>query len=268
MRELQKILREKGYLNVALPQTGIAPLQMVIKEQGAAKSLGNITLDAFFKPDISAPPGIQKEQAIEISGSLTSAVEDQAELSILEQLLSRFGIGKIKSGFSLQLGTVIEFSFNNPQKETIALLDLDNFLTGAIFQEGNFNTYEERLKRGDLYVITDVLKSDEISITVKSGSNVGAGATLTLENVIDFNANIDHSTTNTSSMTHKRKGEMLVFGFKAVIINYDKPGWFSSKKKPRFTLKQNLNDVTLRGNELDLNPLWLDTDKTDFGFED
>ena len=235
---------------------------MLIQDQKGTVTSLDMTLDVFFKPDIVAKPGTKTEKVIGIQDERKVDVNGKVEISFLQQLLANLGIGRINAHFNLAQSPTIMVGINNIEVDTIGLGELDRFFSGSILQENKFRTWEKELKDSNLFVITNVLKSNEISITIESNSNLDTGASVTLENVIDFNADFDKKNLKEFKLIHKSESEQMVFGIRAVRINYDKPGLFDRKEKVRFTIGKEINNVTMKGVG-DIEPIWLDATELD-----
>ncbi len=261
MPNLHEILHDNGYSTVALPQSGIVPMQLLAKKNDHLHALG-ITIEDFFKPDSTGLPFVTNDATVaDFLGATAMEITAGTGFNLLE-LLTKFGIGKAKAGVNFGANSQLVFSFENIKKDSIALGKLDAFLTGSVLQEGKFNTYEKRLKSSELFVISDVLKSNALSIEIRSKNQQQGEAELTLKDFIEFDANFKRESDNQVKIVHNTP-ESLVFAFKAARINYDKPGWFDRKDKPRFTIDESITRVILKGPE-DLTPIWLPPSVVDF----
>ncbi len=188
MTNLQKILSPLGYSTVALPQSGIAPLQLLSQQEADGVSPLNAEISTFFKPDIVGLPPIIANTTINIQGDTWSSIDTNAQIGFLDKILSSLGIGKLKAGFGLDISNILEFSFKDIQKDSVGLLKLDEFLTSAVLIENKFRTYGERLKRSELYVISEVLKSSNISIETRKANTINANAAMELRRGCRFYA--------------------------------------------------------------------------------
>ncbi len=262
MSEFQTILQSYHYNSVVLPRTGIKPLQMLKQDQKGTVTSLDMNIDDFFKPDIVAKPSTKTEKVISIQDERKVDVNGKVDISFLEQLLAKFGIGSINAHFKSAPNFTIRVGINNIEVDTIGLGTLDRFLSTSILQEKEFGTWGKELKDSNLFVITSVLKSNEINITVESNSSLDTGAAVKLENIIDFNAGYDKTNLKDYSLKHESESEQMVFGIRGVRINYDKPGLFDRSEKVRFTIGKELNNVVMKGVE-DIEPIWLDATNWD-----
>ncbi len=261
MTALQEFLATNGYSTVALPQSGIAPLQLLSEENTHVSVLG-AEISSFFKADMAALPSITSGVLPNLQGADLLDIDDNLQIGVFGKILSQLNFGEIKAGFTFSVGNSLKFSFKNVQKKSVALIELDGFLTGAKLIENTFRSYEKRLKNGELCVITEVLQSSNICIETKKQDSKSANAEINLQGAIDVNAGFKTDEDNNSKMTYN-SFEPIVFAFKAVRIIYNKPRFWESGEKPRFGLGENKDRVVLKGVE-DLNPVWLSPTVLDF----
>ena len=148
-----------GYNLVVLPRTDLVPLTLLCQEGDHLESLHG-TLDLLFEPDL-APLPLPVASIADVEGQKKMAYEFKTGLSFLDELLQRLGLSKgvvkVEAGGSSSLQ--VSFAFQEVSEKKIGLLDLDNFLSGAIPREGDFRTYAERLINSELFVITSTLKA-------------------------------------------------------------------------------------------------------------
>ena len=228
-RYLKNELAKQGYNTIALPKEDIHPLLLLYREKGYLKSLG-APLQVLFEPD-EAPLVLPQTGVANLQGN--DAFEFDAGLG-LDFLSAVFKLMKLnQSTLQANLGgnraVGLSFKFEDVREEKVGELDLDNFLSGAIPLEGEFRTFGEKLKDSELYVITEVLRSNGFTIQLAKGGNGGFNLGTAVEKLAEGNTKIKRN--SAESLTISQEDADLAFAFKAVKILYDQKAWWQFWKK-------------------------------------
>lgn len=231
---LQTQLAEYGYNLVALPKAEIWPLMLLYKVSDSVVSSTNDSVINFFRPTDAAPPVVNTSTnpLPEIQAAANLEFDADAGVGMLNRLLEKLGMGKASAKLKLNAGNTLEIGYENIIDEDITLLQLDNYITGATPQEGKFRTFEAKLKASELYVITEVLKSNQFSIAVKGKNGQSMNVETDVKGIVNANVNVARKMDNALSLSYSG-AVPLVFAFKAQQIIYDKLSWwkaFSSEK--------------------------------------
>ncbi len=244
---IKNILAEQGYNLVALPRADIKPLLLLSRENGHLSSLDS-PLGLLFEADM-APLPLPATDPPNIESQKTFRFGLEAGFSFLDSIFKSIGLKSSKLEARAKGGKFykVAFSFQNIEEEKVGLLDLDNFLTGAIPLEKEFGTYTERLKKSELYVITSVLKSNSFFLKVEDANSQSVDLDTTIQGAAEANVAIKREKNNGFTISQE-KGKPLVFAFKAVQVLYDKAHWFEfwKPKEAKFTIK-NQEGVVLKG---------------------
>ncbi len=244
---IKNVLAELGYNSVALPRSDIQPLELLSRENGHLSPL-NSPLELLFEAD-AAPLPLPAPGTPDIIGRKTFEFGLKAGFSFLDGLFRKIGLdgSKLQAQADGGHSYKVAFSFEEIAEEKVGLLDLDNFLTGAIPREKEFRTYMERLKKSELYVITSVLASSTFFLKIEDANGRSLDLETTLQGAAEAKVAVNRSKNNGFSI-FREEGPPLVFAFKAVQILYDKARWFEFWKagEARFRIK-NQEGLTLKG---------------------
>jgi len=246
---IKNLLADQGYNIIALPKEGIQPLLLLSKEGDHLSSLES-PMEAFFEADMAPLPSFNTATA-PISGKKMLEFDLKTNFGFLSSLFQKFGLddSQLKVRASAAHTYKVNFAFEQVKEDKVGLLDLDNFLTGAIPLEKDFRTYAERLRRSELYVVTAVLKSAAFSIDVTDETGHQLALDAMFQNVAGGKLSIDRNKNNGFTIAH-HAGPELAFAFKAAQILYDKAAWFEfwKPKEARFRIKDQ-QGLVLRGEE-------------------
>lgn len=245
--QLKELLKNEGYLTIALPADDIEAQQILVRDSNGGLKRMPDKVHKLFKSDETALPTTKKNANVaNITGSVITHSSVKVSLGFLEALVQKMGIDL---GFKVDKSSEdqLVFMFESPKKDEISsFIDLDSFLNTAILNEG---TYGDMLKKDDIYIITAVLKSSNFAIGLVDSDKLGAA--LTLPSIKDF---VDGKITAAKGSDNKRviayKGDKeLVFGIQAVQVLYERTGWEKfTGQKGRFKII-NTEGVIVRDDE-------------------
>jgi len=238
-KEVSRVLKEKGYNVVRLPKADIESLDLLVKEESGLSSLG-AKFELLFEPAVSvAPPvlvdvaDIQGQDIIQFNGSLGLAFLNS--FSGFSESLE----ANLKTKLEASNNARVSFSFKDIKEEKVNLLDLDNFLSGAIPVEGQFRTYSKKLRKSELFIITSVLKSNSISVSINKDNGQSVGLDVEAADTVNANLDLNRNISQEVEVFSVANSAPLTFAFKAVKIIYDNKKWYQFWKKDEisFTIK-------------------------------
>lgn len=248
MEQLVKnVLASQGYNMVALPRADIEPLLLLSRENSHLSSLDS-PLGLLFEPDM-APLPLPATDTADITGQKTFEFGLKAGFHFLDGIFRNIGLNssKLRVKADGEQSYKVAFSFEQVTERKVGLLDLDNFLTGAIPLEKEFRTYAVRLKKSELYVITSVLGSTAFFLRVEDANGQSLDLDTTLQGAAEANVAINRSKNNGFTISHQ-DGPPLIFAFKAVQVLYDKARWFEFWKPREAGFRiRNQEGVVLKG---------------------
>ena len=242
-----KTFRESGYIMLSIPREDVQPLDLLMKSDNGTIERLNSPLYELFIPSTYACPLISpdRELASDISNEETFNLKLQNDLGLLQSLIN-FIHSKVSASFSYNSNDTITLHLEDPKSNQVSYIQLDTFLQSATLNTAAAGTVE-KLQNGELYVITETIKTK--SCTISSGKTAHASATLNAEIKDIVAANNTVSTDKEKENTIQYSGDSFrTFGVKASRILYDKPGLFSHKKSI-FKLQNAANIVLVKGGE-------------------
>lgn len=244
----KNVLAETGYSTVALPRAGITPLQLLVKDKKTLISLEG-SIDLLFEADI-APKPILDNVVASFNGQKALELDTTAGLNFLSGIFEALKIqgASLKADATFDKAHKFTFSFVDVREDKVNLLDLDNFISGAIPSKDGFNTYMEKLLDSDLYVISHVLKCKTFAIDITDENNQKIDAEAAFSKLGEGTFKIERNVDNGFHLIPDASGLEMVFGFKAQRIIYDKPKWFEFWKKEEAKFKIEAQEgMILRG---------------------
>ena len=222
--QLKDLLKNEGYLTMALPADDIEVQQILIEDSlGGLKRLPDKVFKIFKQGDEAALPITKKDITVSnISGSVILTSDIKASIGFMEDLVKKIGVS-LGFKFDISSDEQLVFMFESPLKDEISsFIDLDKYLNDATVNEGTFG---DKLKDNDIYIITAVLKSFNFAIGIIDKNNVSTA--LTLPSIKDFvEGSITASKNSDIKRVYQYKGEKaLIFGVQAVQVLYNKTFW-------------------------------------------
>jgi hypothetical protein len=210
-------LKELGYNVVRVPREGIEPLLLIGRQGGTVAQLG--TLDKLTKhaPDQALPKITRDLAATDLSGQRTDRLKAGIGLNILGSLIGALG-GKLGVNAAFSSAKSLQFRFDDVLTDTVQPFDIGNYLRDADIDQGNPVLDQYLMGNGRLYVITETIKSDKLSVNVETKSEHGGGLELpVIQQAVGGDVSVETGKEGKSNLTFKGKAH-LTFGFKAFEI--------------------------------------------------
>ncbi len=246
----QNLLKNYGYDTIALPKEDIHPLLLLVDEGSGVSSLG-WPLQNLFEPDV-APLVLPKRKVSAIRADRMFTFDAGIGLDFLSAIFQYFKLDNSKLAASVKANrdVALSCSFQDVTEEKVAPPDIDHFLTGAIPIENEFRTYEAKLKKSELYVITEVLRASTFKIELVKAGAAGFNLEAAIAKLAEGKTHIERQNERSYVISNESDTD-LAFGFKAFKIIYDKTSWwqFWKAKEAGFRLRRELGAV-LRSVEL------------------
>ena len=210
-------LRDVGYNVIRLPRYFLPPLSLIGKQGGNTDELGplNLLLD-----HPSAPlPAISSDQpAANINGKSTSSLSISLGVSILAGLIAGLGGGKLGATTSFTNARALTFEFNNVVFDSVQPLVVSNYLSGGEVDASSPLLQRYLLGDGALYVVTERLMSDQITVSFEVNSGVKASVDVpVIANQVGGSVSVALASGRTNAVTFKGP-QKLTFGFKCFEI--------------------------------------------------
>ena len=209
-----------GYNVVRAPKVDIQPLQLLIREKGIMKNLGELA-SLLNVGDLAPLPGIKRDkQMANISGSRTSDLSAGVGISILGNIIGAMGGSKLGLEAKYAQAKTISFEFADVLEDSLEIVMLDQFLAGADVNPLS-RFVANLLEADDIFVITAVIKSQSISVLSKKKNDTAVVVSVPeIKEIVG--GNVDVSTKSGSESTITFSGKVpLVFGFQAIQLTYE-----------------------------------------------
>jgi hypothetical protein len=227
-----KDLNNRGYNLVKLPRVGIEPLDVLGLDGGALEKLG--ALGEVWTSTVAAPGAGTPAPAAGISGARSSDLDIGIGLKLLSDALAGLGGGislpSLNTAF--KRAKKIAFTFENVESTSISPFGLGKFLAAGTLDMTN--PFVSRYFGNDEtkeYIIFDVLKSDSLSVTIKSDTggsvdaNVGA-----LQGALSANVKASASAAGSSEISFKGNVK-VTFAFKVFEVVFANGRWIPQGAK-------------------------------------
>ncbi|WP_346237047.1 hypothetical protein ABDK00_012590 [Niabella insulamsoli] len=247
---LKNLLAEYGYNLVALPREDIAPLMLLYKKGKDVKAVES-TVDKLFAIEDAALPVIKRDNSVTtIKGEASVVFDAEAGVSALDWLLKKLKMGNLSAKAAVDISHKVAITYENVMEDKVDMLELDNFISSSEPVEGKFNSFKEKLKDSELYVITHILKSNSFSVTVEDASGTQVDVEASIKGIVDANVNVSKNKNKGVTLTHENADTSVVFAFRAQRIIYDQKSWWNvfKKKEAKFRIIDG-QGIVLRADE-------------------
>ena len=222
-------LNKKGYNIVRVPRAGLAPLDLLGRDEGGMQWLGR--LETLWRSARPLPQAQAPQPAVDIEGERTDDLDLNAGLSLLKGVLSVFNAGAALDA-AYKHASSLEFAFTNVKSIRVAPLDI-----GAYLAEGGTDDHNPVISRFFMsgqaqgFVLTEVLISDQLRVTAKTGG----GETLKVDvdqisATLGARAGVSVSQTSDLGLTYAG-ATPVTFGFKLLRIGLAGGRWIPANTK-------------------------------------
>lgn len=220
-------LNKFGYNVIKLPRAGIEPLNVFGRDR-VVQPLG--TAAQFWGDDPSLPQPTGPQPTAFASGVESDDLELKLGLNVLQNALAGLGVNILDGGkleASYRNAKSIKFKIDKPFSVSIELLALSNYLKGRTLDWSNdlvkrYFLDEDR----DVFIITEVLKSQNFSITATDAqsANVDVDVSL-LKGAVSGTINIQPVKTDSTQELQFSGESPITFGFKCIKVRFHEGTW-------------------------------------------
>ena len=216
-------LNKFGYNVVKLPRAGIEPLLVL----GRDKSLNPIgQLGTVWKAPTPPPTSGAPKPAVNIEGQKSDKLDLSIGLKLLANALAAFGATTPSLDFAYKHARKVQFTLTN-----VTSVSIDPFVIGEWLASGDLNLHNPFVARyfddddSTAYILTEVLKSDSVSITATDSKDVGVTLDVpAISAAVGANVKVSTGGESTGTLTYKG-AEAVTFGFRAFELVYANGSW-------------------------------------------
>jgi hypothetical protein len=220
------MLAKHGYNVVRLPRTGIEPLDVFGRDANGIEALGR--LPTIWENAGTVPVPQDGNVAADIKTVKTAALKASIGVRVLEEILTGLGASIPKVDFAYNRKKSLTFSFGN-----IQIVKVDPFVVGQYLKVGDLQSGNPWVARyffdddAEAFIITEVLKSDAVTVSTGSESGASAGVDVkAIEGVVGGSVSVEANNAEKTEVTYKgMPARHLTFGFKAFRISYHNGVW-------------------------------------------
>lgn len=213
-----KHLAKFGYNVIMHPREGIAPLMLIGERDGARDIIG--TVDQIIS-NASAPLPQAKASgdATDISGKKTNKLELTLGLDILGAVIGALGGNKLGVNAGYSQARTLEFTYEGITSEGVNVTSVGDYLVSGTprFDHPILAQYLE--DPGNLYVITEIVRSNKLGVTAYSKKGVSLGVEVpVISGAVGGSVKVSGDSENTGKVDFEGT-KHLAFGFKAFEIS-------------------------------------------------
>lgn len=163
---LVEFLKDFGYCLVKYPKSDLQPLRIYEKSNIGLTDAGNLK-DIFEKSDQPTPSIRKNKPRADISNSRSAFIDFSIGFDFLKDFLQAMSCPTIGLDVALKKASSIQFEFNNVTEDSLEPSKLDIYLRNTATKDSGYIT---KMKDGDIYIVTSVLKCESFTISLQDKS--------------------------------------------------------------------------------------------------
>jgi hypothetical protein len=230
---MANFFQKKGLLPVALPRKSIKHLQILLKtKNGEGQIKGQIIggiEDIFVDSSITIPLGNLNEPIIDFSVNDEVELDGEVGMSVLEGMSEKLGKATVGAGYKKI--DKITLSFKNILRDSIKETYVKDYLKTSVLNMNKDASYQSALEKGDLYVITEVYKTNNVKISITNEQSSNANLDIDVNSILNTTGEIKKHHKGSESL--KNNKGYVVFAVRVRRITYKKSYW---EQKPKIDL--------------------------------
>jgi hypothetical protein len=209
-------LKSMGLNVIRQPAADIAPGLLIGEFKGSIGLIGE--LSDLVEPPAPALPPVTSATAADISGQRTSKLPLSLGLDILGGIIGALG-GNLGIKAAYEGARTVEFQYKNVIRERMPSVKVGDFLTGADVRFDHLILEKYLFGKGNLYVIVEVVKSNEIGVTAfrKDKTSIGLDVPA-IKGIVGANLEVGPESEGSHTVVYKG-AEKLAFGFVAIELS-------------------------------------------------
>jgi hypothetical protein len=220
-----------GYNVVRLPRKGIEPLDVLGIDGSSRERLGR--MNDIWTSSAGVPQLNPPQAASNINGQKSQSLDLAIGLTLLSGILGGMGATTPQLNFAYNKARKVSFTFSNVQSESV-----DPFSVGKFLSSGSLdinNPFVDRYfgnEETEAYIITEVLKSDRVTVTGQDNSGASIGVDLpSIQSAVGAKVSVSSSSAANTDLTYQGE-DALTFGFKVFRVDYESGRWVVRGVKP------------------------------------
>lgn len=209
-------LQKLGYNVVNHPREGIAPLHLIGRQGGNTSELGSLD-GMLVAPVPTLPTPATDQAAADINGRQSSKLDVSLGVNVLGSLIGAMG-GTLGVSTAYTTARKISFVFESVLADSITPLEIDRFIKEGEIDAESPLIREYIFGNGQLYVITDVIKSNKFTVKYETSDGVEAKVDVpVIEELVGGNVKVSASG-EMQAVVSFAGTKPLVFGFRCLAL--------------------------------------------------
>jgi len=212
-------LAQLGFSVVRIPREDIKPLDIIGRDRDQMR-LGTID-QLLVNPGANLPSVKTNVQAAEINGQVSSKLDAAIGVNILGSVLGALAGTAVKVKAAYKQAKKVQFEFRDVHLDTVAPLTVGQYLRTAEVDAENLVLQRYVLGKGQLFLITETLKSKSITVRAEDSQGTDVGLDVpAVKELLGAEAKIGIERGAAGGLTYSGDRE-LVFGFKCFRVGVE-----------------------------------------------
>lgn len=202
-----------GYQVIRYPNSAFEPLTLLGHQNGDYSLLGKIS-QLITNPGGSLPVVSKDEPAPDIDGQKSGNLKFGVGVNIMAGLIGAMGGSNLGASLKFTNADAVQFLYQDVLSDSVFPLEVSHYLRDSTVVAGDPILSEYVQGNGDLYVLTQVIKSDKFSVKFTKNGGVDASVDVpVIQGAVGGNVSVSRNSSSSATLTFKGK-QSLSFGFR------------------------------------------------------
>lgn len=210
-------LANLGLNTILHPQAGIAPLALLGEADGQRALIG--TLDQLVEHGSAPTPAITSSVAGNINGQRSSKLPVELGVTLLGNIIGAMGGGNLGINAAYSRARRVEFAFTGVTRDRANVIQIGDYLDAAEIRWHHPILERYLFGKGNLYVLTEVVRSKELSVTAYDEHKASLALEVpVIQQIVGGKVSVGSEGSGETGISYKGERE-LAFGFVAIELS-------------------------------------------------
>lgn len=221
------LLRQAGFVMLNIPQTGIDPLDLLIKTSRHTVERLNASVEDLFDPEVNPLPDIEDNQTLtDLNAEEDLDLKLETDINFLDGLF-KFFKSSLSTTVSYGRDRHVKIQLLDPKKDVVNIVRLANSINDSSLCPAA-DMFQKQLNKAEIYIVTETIKAKTILVHTGAETGIKGEAKADATKIVEASAAVTSQQQRSDRLDYSGD-EYLVCAIKAYRLKKrdNKPGKFT-----------------------------------------